>query len=346
MRQCQWEYDAVKSATKPLSNRDRVVAYYRAQGPLRTLLKAVSVVKYRVRTFLAAKIASSRLRLQIQTFPAERQQQSVQREPRFGDGSLLASGTTDSAPKRCHTEVLDLQPGDLVEVKSAREILETLDLRGKNKGLEFLPEMRRFCGQRLRVLKRVTTIKTEDGREVRKLKNTVLLWAAVCEGQGARCDRACFFFWREVWLRRIPESIEDRHEVPAYDWPAGPGCSVEGHRSFGKQGQRTEHGTPNLRPGELVEVRSEQEIQATLDSWGKCRGLLFMPEMWRYCGRRFRVLKRLERAKLETTSEKRLFRGTVLLKGAICDGLERLGCDRMCFFCWREEWLKRVEETQ
>ena len=40
----------------------------------------------------------------------------------------------------------------------------------------------------------------------------------------------------------------------------------------------TDH-TLNLRVGELVEVRSEDEILATLDVDGELEGLPFMPEM-------------------------------------------------------------------
>ena len=44
-----------------------------------------------------------------------------------------------------------------------------------------------------------------------------------------------------------------------------------------------------LQPGELVEIKSEEEIRRTLDATGKNRGLGFMPEMWPHCGRRGRV---------------------------------------------------------
>jgi len=105
----------------------------------------------------------------------------------------------------------------------------------------------------------------------------------------------------------------------------------------------------NLQPGELVEVRSEKEIFATLDHEGKLRGLNFIPEMRKYCGKRFRVFKRLEKIILETTGELRTVRTpTVFLKGAICDGSAHGGCDRSCFIFWREAWLKRVlpEDSQ
>lgn len=53
----------------------------------------------------------------------------------------------------------------------------------------------------------------------------------------------------------------------------------------------TEYDILNLRVGELVEVRSEAEILATLDENGELENLPFMPEMLQFCGQRFRVDK-------------------------------------------------------
>jgi len=102
----------------------------------------------------------------------------------------------------------------------------------------------------------------------------------------------------------------------------------------------------NLKPGDLVEVLSEEEILPTLDTKGKLRGLDFMPEMKKYCGHRFRVYKRLEKITLETTGEMRNIRNTVLLRGVICDGSAHFGCDRSCFCFWREAWLKKIIEEK
>ena len=45
--------------------------------------------------------------------------------------------------------------------------------------------------------------------------------------------------------------------------------------------------TDKLTVGDFVEVRSKEEILATLDSSGRLDGLPFMPQMFKYCGRRF-----------------------------------------------------------
>lgn len=104
---------------------------------------------------------------------------------------------------------------------------------------------------------------------------------------------------------------------------------------------RREDEVLHLRPGEWVETKSYDEIRQTLDSNGRHRGLLFMPDMAEYCGRRFRVFKPIERLLMEDTGELRRMRNTVLLEGVMCQGLN-VGCDRSCFHFWREVWLRRV----
>jgi hypothetical protein len=100
-------------------------------------------------------------------------------------------------------EVLELQQGELVEVKSLSEIMQTLDSAGKQRGLIFTPEMRKHCGRRYCVLKRLELMFDEHSREQRQVRNTVLLDGAYCEGEGIGCDRSCFLYWREAWLRRV-----------------------------------------------------------------------------------------------------------------------------------------------
>ncbi len=100
--------------------------------------------------------------------------------------------------------------------------------------------------------------------------------------------------------------------------------------------------TLNLQPGELVEVRSVEEILATLDHHRRHKGLLWMTGMEKYCGRRYRVYRRVQRITLESNGELRNMKDTVLLDGVLCDGREFGGCDRCCFHFWREAWLRRI----
>ena len=111
-------------------------------------------------------------------------------------------------------EKLNLRPGEWVEVKSQDAILMTLDEHGKHRGLRFVPEMFDFCGRRFRVLKRVEKICIENTPDVRSISDTVLLEGGICQGGGIGCDRACFHFWREIWLRRVsaPELADSRSQ--------------------------------------------------------------------------------------------------------------------------------------
>jgi len=104
---------------------------------------------------------------------------------------------------------LGLQQGDWVEVKGANEIRSTLDSTGRNRGLGFMAGMLQYCGKRLRVYKRAETIILEGTGETRRLKNTVLLDGAICDGENLVCDRSCFYFWKESWLTRVSDDADN-----------------------------------------------------------------------------------------------------------------------------------------
>lgn len=106
-------------------------------------------------------------------------------------------------PRVTWNEGINLQPGDLVEVRSAEEILATLDEKGKNKGMVLMPQMLGFAGKRFKVYKKMERILIENTGEIRKMKNTVLLEGLMCDGYNGACDRSCFFFWREAWLKKV-----------------------------------------------------------------------------------------------------------------------------------------------
>jgi hypothetical protein len=159
--------------------------------------------------------------------------------------SKLVSGGTANGPqlvtepveKDDAVEVLTLQPGEVVEVKSEDEIRRTLDAVGKNRGLGFMPEMWDYCGQRGRVFKRVEKICLENiPRTVRKMKNTVILEGAVCKGSGIGCDRACFYFWRECWLKRVPGGLADAEPPVMHQTRSQMVLASELERSNGTSG--------------------------------------------------------------------------------------------------------------
>jgi hypothetical protein len=103
----------------------------------------------------------------------------------------------------------------------------------------------------------------------------------------------------------------------------------------------------NLRPGDWIEVKPFDEIFATLNAEGMHRGLVFTKEMMQYCGRKFKVFKKLEKIVLESTGEMRIMKTpTVILENCFCHGEAHGNCDRTCFCFWREVWLRRTSSSQ
>jgi hypothetical protein len=106
--------------------------------------------------------------------------------------------------------------------------------------------------------------------------------------------------------------------------------------------------TENLRPGDCVEVKSPGEILQTLDADGTVDRLPFMPEMVDFCGKRFRVSKRVVKTcYYGTSSGMRKFpaEDVVLLEGLRCSGSAHDGCQKACTIFWREAWLRKVENA-
>jgi hypothetical protein len=99
----------------------------------------------------------------------------------------------------------------------------------------------------------------------------------------------------------------------------------------------------NLLAGELVEVRSWDEILATLDDSGRLNAMPFMPEMLQYCGKQFRVYKVAHKTCDNIQPwNMRTVRDAVHLTGVRCDGQAHASCDAGCLIFWNEAWLKRV----
>jgi len=103
----------------------------------------------------------------------------------------------------------------------------------------------------------------------------------------------------------------------------------------------------HLRVGEWVEVKSLEEILATLDESQSLEGLPFMPEMLPYCGKRFQVHKTAHKTCDTVESFKiRRMTNTVHLGELRCDGEAHGGCQAGCLLFWKEAWLKRVSGDQ
>jgi hypothetical protein len=330
-------------------------------------------------------------------------------------------------------ETLNLVAGEWVEVRSAGEILATLDAQGCLDRLPFMPEMLPYCGRRFRVHKRAhKTCDTIGPWTLRRMLNTVHLALLRCNG-GAHggCQSGCLFFWKEAWLKRVADGgaaqhtppdrastgtaadvvpIADLHQLQLTTRRDSQSCDLASDASEGPvhyRCQSTElqrasdplrwweptqywrdmrangvslwqivcglsHSiwnrvlkalkqptyprasgrltrTPaeelNLQPGELVEVKSQQEILATLDRRGKNRGMMFDAEMVPYCGKQFRVLRRVEQIIDERSGLLvRLPNPSIILNDVICTARYHRFCPRSSYSFWREIWLRRVEE--
>jgi hypothetical protein len=116
---------------------------------------------------------------------------------------MAAAGTTTP------TSVLDLQPGELVRVKSYDAILRTLDTNSKNRGLAFDAELVPYCGGSYRVRSRVSHFIDEKTGKMSSLRTpAVILENVYCQSRysGCRvgCPRSIYSWWREIWLDRVP----------------------------------------------------------------------------------------------------------------------------------------------
>jgi hypothetical protein len=114
-------------------------------------------------------------------------------------------------------ERLNLQPGELVEVRCKEEIMATLDASQRNRGLWFDSEMLPYCGGIYRVLRQVKRIVNEKTGKLVIMKNPcIVLDGVVCKSSFHRlCPREIYPYWRENWLKRAAytESSAPSQEV-------------------------------------------------------------------------------------------------------------------------------------
>ena len=116
-------------------------------------------------------------------------------------------GRAGKSTPTCET---NLQPGELVQVRSRDEILQTVNGRLTNRGLSYDVEMVRFSGSKQRVLRRVERIVDEKtGRMIRLPNPAVILEGVECSGNLSTtrmfCPRAIYPYFREIWLDRVDE---------------------------------------------------------------------------------------------------------------------------------------------
>jgi hypothetical protein len=113
------------------------------------------------------------------------------------------------------------------------------------------------------------------------------------------------------------------------------------------EGQPTPFLALNLKPGELVRVKSHEEILKTVDSTNRNRGMYWDAELVPYCGGTYRVAKRVSRLIDEKSGRMIEMKSPcVALEGVVCQARYspcRMLCPKSMYPYWREIWLERVE---
>ena len=314
--------------------------------------------------------------------------------------------------------LLGLRVGDEVEVRSAEEILATLDDQASLDALPFMPEMLRYCGQRFHVFRRGDKIfDTQLNTWLRRLQGVVLLDGLRCDGSGhGGCQAGCQFLWKEAWLRPLTPAAASSlpRGRPIVSGPnsdigtrVARGARLDGERfrcqltelpvattpmawwdvrqdlralvsgnvglvqwlnniairlfntvqrlrggvTYPYLEESTSRSSPeyvsNLQPGELVEVRTRQEITNTLDRRQRNRGLWFDIDMLPHCGKRYRVLRRVEQIVDERTGKMLHLRNPcIVLDGVTTTHEWHRFCPQNEYSFWREIWLRRVDEAE
>jgi hypothetical protein len=103
--------------------------------------------------------------------------------------------------------------GDRVVVRSASEILATLDDRGCLDGLPFMPEMLGYVRGTFRVSRTVVKVcNTIDASGTRTMNDAVYLEDLRCSGRAhGGCQAECRFYWKQQWLE--PDEGTDHRPV-------------------------------------------------------------------------------------------------------------------------------------
>ncbi len=103
---------------------------------------------------------------------------------------------------------LNLQPGEIVRVKSHEEILKTINVDSKNRGMHWDAELLPYCGGTYKVLNSVTRVIDEKtGKMVTMKTPAIILDSVICQARYSPCRMFCpkstWAYWREIWLERV-----------------------------------------------------------------------------------------------------------------------------------------------
>jgi hypothetical protein len=107
---------------------------------------------------------------------------------------------------------LKLQSGEWVQIRTEAEIAQTLDGRGRNRGLICDFGMSQYGGGKYQVRTRLDRMISEATGEMRQVDGTVILEGlnCLCWNVLGGCPRQDFMYWRELWLERASVGSNDR----------------------------------------------------------------------------------------------------------------------------------------
>ncbi len=104
--------------------------------------------------------------------------------------------------------------------------------------------------------------------------------------------------------------------------------------------------TARFKEGETVRVKSRETISRSVGAAGRQDGLVFMDQMWGYCGQTYPVRKVV--GSFFNEYRKRSIRPRVplyVLDHLVCQGVNEgmpVTCDHGCFLLWHEDWLEKA----
>jgi hypothetical protein len=128
-----------------------------------------------------------------------------------------------------------------------------------------------------------------------------------------------------------------RSETALLDKAARPGGAF-------LRGVRRWLGATTPRVGDVVRIRSLEEISKTLDANGSLDGLPFMPEMAKFCGKTGTVYRIVDKIyDYGGRKDMRRMKDAVLIAGLRCDGGAHDGCQTRCYLLWKAAWITRVD---
>jgi hypothetical protein len=191
-----------------------------------------------------------------------------------------------------------------------------LDENNKQRGLVWSKQQWPYAGTIHRVFKPVRRM-MDDSLKMRPITRTVLLDTVACSGKSGLdgCGRKCPMMFRDEWLEEVAPPVEELNH--------------SAHTGF--------HAT----------VRSVDEIKQSLNENNCHNGLMFMPEMFQYSGKRYPILDKVKQV-WGPGMNLPVAEPVYILDGLHCAGAvigDNGPCDRGCRLLWHEDWL-RIEDNR